>query len=403
MDELELVRLHEDGEHLVLGGTGGAQFLLPITESLRAAVRRDRPHLEHLRAEGERNLSPREIQSRLRAGDGVEEVADAAGLPVEHVRRFAGPVVAEQEYVVDRVRRSRQGHGEDAPTIEDLAGQRFAARDVDPATVVWSAARQPGAAWVVTAAFEVASGPRTARWTYDPSSRALHAVDDEARWLSQPETEPELTVGTAAVFDVDAVARRRAGEDAASDGTADLLDDLGRRRGVRPRTEQARPAPTPPGQEPFEGFGPRAALHGGHPADEDADDDPGDDHDDHDDDARGGTVVHLPSIRARESAVSSHPSATRDTGGHDAPTPPDEPEDRAGADRPGTERPGTERPGTDRPGTDEPDAGPAADADRDRHDDEPARRVPPQRKGKNRSRAKVPSWDEIVFGARPEG
>ncbi|MBE9941252.1 DUF3071 domain-containing protein, partial [Cellulosimicrobium cellulans] len=24
------------------------------------------------------------------------------------------------------------------------------------------------------------------------------------------------------------------------------------------------------------------------------------------------------------------------------------------------------------------------------------------RKGKNRSRAKVPSWDEIVFGARPE-
>ena len=396
MDELELVRLHEDGEHLVLGGTGGAQYLLPITESLRAAVRRDRPHLEHLRAEGERNLSPREIQSRLRAGDGVEEVADAAGLPVEHVRRFAGPVVAEQEYVVDRVRRSRQGHGEDAPTIDDLAGQRFAARDVDPATVVWTAARQPGASWVVTAAFEVASGPRTARWTYDPSSRALHAVDDEARWLSQPETEPELTVGTAAVFDVDAVARRRAGEDAASDGTADLLDDLGRRRGVRPRTEQARPAPAPPGQEPFEGFGPRAALRGGQPvgdgeahADHDADLD--DDHDERRDDARGATVVHLPSIRARESAVSSHPSAGRDAG-RDAP-PPDEPDDR---------------PGADRPHADEPDAGPAADtdrqdADRDRPDDEPPRRVPPPRKGKNRSRAKVPSWDEIVFGARPEG
>ena len=119
MDELELVRLHADGEHLVLSGPGGARFVLPITESLRAAVRRDRPHLEHLRAEGERNLSPREIQSRLRAGDDVDAVAAPAGLPVEHVRRFAGPVVAEQEYVADQVRRSRPGHDDDAPTLDE--------------------------------------------------------------------------------------------------------------------------------------------------------------------------------------------------------------------------------------------------------------------------------------------
>lgn len=407
MDELELVRLHEDGEHLVLGGAGGAHYLLPITESLRAAVRRDRPHLEHLRAEGERNLSPREIQSRLRAGDDVEDVAEAAGIPVESVRRFAGPVVAEQEYVVDRVRRSPQGHGDDAPTIEDLAAQRLAARDVDPATVEWSAARQHGAAWVVTAAFQVSSGPRTARWSYDPTSRALHALDDEARWLSQPESEPDPSPGTAAVFDVDAGTARRRAEHATPepDGTADLLDDLGRRRGVRPRTEPARVATDVAEQEPFEGFGPRAALRdGGDPARRPA----GGDEDrtraelggPDEERAGGATVVHLPSIRAREAAELPHPSATRD---HPA---------AASPDTRGPRPSGESRPGTDQGQGQGQDDVTQGDAPRDAANDptsepgpEPARRPGPRepRKGKNRSRAKVPSWDEIVFGARPEG
>lgn len=392
MDELELVRLHEDGEHLVLGGVGGAHYLLPITESLRAAVRRDRPHLEHLRAEGERNLSPREIQSRLRAGDDVEEVAEAAGIPVESVRRFAGPVVAEQEYVVDRVRRSPQGHGDDAPTIDDLAARRLVARDVDPAGVVWSAARQHGAAWVVTATFQVSSGPRTARWTYDPASRALHALDDEARWLSQPESDPDPSPGTAAVFDVDAGAARRRTEPVTPepDGTADLLDDLGRRRGVRSRTEPAGAAADLPGQEPFEGFGPRVALRDGTDAGTDPavrdTDRPGSEHGGQDDEqGRGATVVHLPSIRARDEADHPHPAATRD---HPSAR---DPQDAVRSEDPHADP------------ADAPEA--ASRGDASGPDPEPARRPGARepRKGKNRSRAKVPSWDEIVFGARPEG
>ena len=43
MGELELVGLHDDGEHLVLSGPDGQRFRLRIDEPLRAAVRRDRP------------------------------------------------------------------------------------------------------------------------------------------------------------------------------------------------------------------------------------------------------------------------------------------------------------------------------------------------------------------------
>ncbi|MBN0040063.1 DUF3071 domain-containing protein [Cellulosimicrobium cellulans] len=380
MDELELVRLHEDGEHLVLRATGGTQFTLPITESLRAAVRRDRPHLEHLRAEGERNLAPREIQARLRAGESVETVAEAAGLGVEHVRRFAGPVVAEQEYVVDRVRASRQGHDEDAPTVGELVAQRLAARDVQPDAVEWSAARQPGASWVVTATFEVGTGSRTARWEYDAATRALRALDDEARWLSGTDAPRDPSPGAVAVFDVDATGRGRglrAAPPAAptpDDGTAELLDDLSQRRGVRPHKASAGPVEVD-GQEPFEGFGPQAG----------AGPDRGESQDGSRDDAAtsaGATVVHLPTIRPLDAVRLPEPALgnARDDAGPD-------PEDGAG----------------ERPSRDESPGDGATPADAD----DPPRAARPQtarepRKGKNRSRAKVPSWDEIVFGARPE-
>ncbi|MCO7271595.1 MULTISPECIES: septation protein SepH [Cellulosimicrobium] len=376
MDELELVRLHEDGEHLVLRARGGAEFTLPITEALRAAVRRDRPHLEHLRAEGERNLAPREIQARLRAGESVEAVAEAAGLGVEHVRRFAGPVVAEQEYVVDRVRASRQGHEEDSPTVGELVAQRLAARDVEPDAVEWSAARQPGASWVVTAAFEVGTGSRTARWEYDAATRALQALDDEARWLSGTDAPRDPTPGAVAVFDVDATGRgrglRAAPPTPPDDGTAELLDDLSQRRGVRPRKAPAGPVEVE-GQEPFEGFGPQVGARHDEDASQDAPDDTAA--------PAGATVVHLPTVRPLDAVRLPDPVPD------DAPDDPSSgPQDGAGGPPPREERSG---------GTVSVDA------------DEPQRAARPQtarepRKGKNRSRATVPSWDEIVFGARPE-
>ncbi|MBD8077979.1 septation protein SepH [Cellulosimicrobium arenosum] len=389
MDELELVRLHEDGERLVLGGPGGTQYTVTITEALRAAVRRDRPHLEHLRAEGESRLVPREIQARLRTGASVEEVAEAAGLSPENVRRFAGPVVAEQGYVIDRVQASAEGYEDSETRLGDVVTRRLEARDVDVDGVTWSATRAPGAPWTVTVSFEAGSSTRSARWSYDPSTRTPHALDDEARWLSQPESEPDRVPGAAAVFDVDAGPRAsRPPQPSQDDGTHELLDDLSQRRGLRPRTPPAPPA----GQEPFEGLGPSTGR------------------DVHDDDrsgrsdaatpdgsgtVEGGTVVHLPRmalVRAGSSGQDEGTDGADDDGADDGPD---------HVDAPASPARSTHR--TAEPPHDDPSLAPTSaggDAD-DRPVPGPGPRD--RRKGKNRSRAKVPSWDEIVFGARPEG
>lgn len=359
MGELELVGLHDDGEHLVLVAQDGQQFRLRIDETLRAAVRRDRPQLEKLRAEKAGVLSPREIQMRIRAGASAEDISEECGVPVEHVRRYEGPVIAEREFIVAQARGTRVGRDVGAPVLGDLVTDRLAARGVDPETLAWDAYRDQSGPWTVAVAFTVAEVDVTARWTFDTQARSVHALEDEARWLSETEIVDEpiqrrhLEAVRDVVFDVqaDGVLRPLLStvDDAGStpgepvpepdDPTATLLDDLRFRRGIRQQVEYDDDA------DEFEGFGPQHAFDftqldtqvpGAHPLDADPE--------------SSARVIDL---------VDAHPSSASRTDGA---------------------RPQA----TDDP----PDETPAPLADRPR----------PGRKG----RASVPSWDEIVFGAKPE-
>src|SRR5512135_32558 len=100
MQDLTLVGVHDDGEHLVLSGPDGQKYRVLVNDPLRAAVRLDRARLGQLQIETEGRLRPRDIQARIRAGQTAEEIAVSAGVPVEMIRRFEGPVLAEREFVV---------------------------------------------------------------------------------------------------------------------------------------------------------------------------------------------------------------------------------------------------------------------------------------------------------------
>ena len=104
MHDLTLVGVHDDGEHLVLGGHDGRRYRLRVDEPLRAAVRRDRARLGQLQIEMDGKLRPRDIQARIRAGHTAEEVAAEGGIPLEYVRRYEGPVLAEREFMAGQAR-----------------------------------------------------------------------------------------------------------------------------------------------------------------------------------------------------------------------------------------------------------------------------------------------------------
>ena len=99
MQELRIVAVSEDGSYAVLAVPGrGGRFSLPIDDRLRIVARGQFSRLAQYEIEVESPLRPKEIQDRIRAGETAEEIADAAGVPIERVRRFEGPVLAERAY-----------------------------------------------------------------------------------------------------------------------------------------------------------------------------------------------------------------------------------------------------------------------------------------------------------------
>ncbi|KAB2975255.1 DUF3071 domain-containing protein [Streptomyces sp. SS1-1] len=186
MPELRVVAVSNDGTRLVLKAADATEYTLPIDERLRAAVRGDRPRLGQIEIEVESHLRPRDIQARIRAGATAEEVAQLAGIPVDRVRRFEGPVLAERAFMAERARKTpvrRPGENAAGPQLGEAVQERLLLRGADKDTVQWDSWRRDDGTWEVLLVYMVAGEPHSASWTYDPPRRLVQAVDDEARSL----------------------------------------------------------------------------------------------------------------------------------------------------------------------------------------------------------------------------
>ncbi|MEU0690355.1 septation protein SepH [Streptomyces uncialis] len=185
MPELRVVAVSNDGTRLVLKAADSTEYTLPIDERLRAAVRGDRPRLGQIEIEVESHLRPRDIQARIRAGASAEEVASLAGIPVDRVRRFEGPVLAERAFMAERARKTPvRRPGENAgPQLGEAVQERLVLRGAEKDTVQWDSWRRDDGTWEVLLVYRVAGEPHAASWTYDPPRRLVQAVDEEARSL----------------------------------------------------------------------------------------------------------------------------------------------------------------------------------------------------------------------------
>ncbi|GAA0475958.1 septation protein SepH [Streptomyces olivaceiscleroticus] len=185
MPELRVVAVSNDGTRLVLKAADSTEYTLPIDERLRAAVRNDRARLGQIEIEVESHLRPRDIQARIRAGASAEEVAQLAGIPVDRVRRFEGPVLAERAFMAERARKTpvRRPGENTGPQLGEAVAERLLLRGADKDSVQWDSWRRDDGTWEVLLVYRVAAEPHSASWTYDPPRRLVQAVDDEARAL----------------------------------------------------------------------------------------------------------------------------------------------------------------------------------------------------------------------------
>jgi DUF3071 family protein len=196
MQELRLVAVSEDGTYAVLTAPGsGGRFTLRIDDRLRVVARGQFTRLAQYEIEVESPLRPKEIQDRIRAGETAEEIADAAGVPIERVRRFEGPVLAERAYRAEEAQRATvRQPGDSGPgrTLGDLVAEGLRASGVDPADAEWDSRKRADGGWQVTLAFSSGSRPHLAEWVYDPHRRHVAPADDTATRLCLPDAELPL-------------------------------------------------------------------------------------------------------------------------------------------------------------------------------------------------------------------
>ena len=229
MQELRLVAVSEDGTYAVLTAPGrSGRFSLPIDERLRIVARGQFSRLAQYEIEVESPLRPKEIQDRIRAGETAEDIADAAGVPIERVRRFEGPVLAERAYRAQEAQgasiRPATDSGPGRPLGEVLAERLSDLRaDIDEAR--WDSRKRADGTWQVSLVFTADGQPRLAEWVFDARSRHVAPANDTAANLCLPDAV------------LPPVASRQAG--------SATVTPIGSRLSQAPAEQESRPPPEP--------------------------------------------------------------------------------------------------------------------------------------------------------------
>src|SRR4051812_387985 len=194
--EVRALGLTDDGKSLVLvdlsRGAEGERFRVAADDRLRAALRSGAPRAAQVETRVESALSPREIQARLRAGATADEVAKAAGIPVNRIQRYEGPILAERDRVVSEARRaSAPGPHRNTPgrPLGTLVDDRLEQEGVEPESATWDARRRNDGTWLVTLSSDP-GGPARATWSWDPQARRVRAVDAGATAILAPMPAP---------------------------------------------------------------------------------------------------------------------------------------------------------------------------------------------------------------------
>ncbi|MFV2197553.1 septation protein SepH [Nocardiopsis sp. LOL_012] len=394
MHELRLVAVSEDSTYLVLASTGrGTRFMLPVDDRLRAAVRGQFSRLGQYEIEVENPLRPKEIQARIRSGETAEGISEISGIPIERVRWFEGPVLQEREYIAQQAQNATvraQGDAVPGATLEELVAKRIGGHQLESGDASWDSWKREDRTWQVRLAFVHSGEERVAHWLYEPRHNSVTPSDEEAARFSAPASPPPpVTLPEATVTPLPP----RRPEAPVERPYADY--PTGPERPVGPAAPR-NPPPATPLDEPLRPLSAR----------------------------RSDPAPAVPPVpeerppsrpRAPREAEHSEPAATTAPESEGAARrPPEDTAPAAAPRRPGPETapPPAEPPAPARParrrrvGIDLGDTGMGH-----REVPEPPRpaaapggaaeRTAPKRKGRGR-RASVPSWDEIMFGAKKD-
>jgi hypothetical protein len=201
MRPVRFVALSEDGQAFVLADEVGRLLALPIDDRVAtAATRHDRPGGTAVATapgqvathDPEAVLSPRDIQARIRSGESAEDVARIAGVPVDRVLRYAGPVLQERAMLAQHARRTRLRSADKGSALADVVDSRLAQHGVDSDKIAWDAYRRDDGTWRIVATWPSGKATAQAIWELDKTRQHVTPYDDMAQYLCAERPMPIL-------------------------------------------------------------------------------------------------------------------------------------------------------------------------------------------------------------------
>ena len=188
MRPVRFVALSEDGQALVLADEVGRLLALPIDDRV-SGVLTDGPTpagatVAVLTAEAAMpSLSPRDIQARIRSGESAEDVARIAGVPVDRVLRYAGPVLQERAMLAQHARRTRLKTSDSGQPLSEVVDSRLSQHGIDTEKISWDAFRKDDGTWRIIATWPSGKATAQAIWDLDKGRQVVSPHDDMAQYL----------------------------------------------------------------------------------------------------------------------------------------------------------------------------------------------------------------------------
>ncbi|MEO6943188.1 MAG: septation protein SepH [Lacisediminihabitans sp.] len=182
MQDLRVIGV-ENGA-LLVASEDGTRYRIAIDEVLQSKLRKSIPD-----PGAGRKLAPKEIQAHIRSGMSAQDVASITGVPVEYIQKFEGPVLAEREYIVESAlgvavhTAIESDPASEGSTFGSVIRERL--YDLGATGERWASWKEVGGGWVVKLAFTAEQIDHDARWHFDPKKAALAPINSEAITLSQ--------------------------------------------------------------------------------------------------------------------------------------------------------------------------------------------------------------------------
>ncbi|MDO5619366.1 septation protein SepH [Kocuria sp.] len=222
MEELRLVGVHDDGEHLIVQDASGRRFLLPLDQQLRGTVQRARRVAPRRNSGTSATFGPRDIQARFRAGATVDEIVEESGWEAARVKRYEWPILAERAHVareaqkvelLPRTPRSgsfRSVFDGEPQTLAQTITSRSADLGIATTSLDWDAWQRPDQQWQISVRFRISNpsaAPQdvvdqepAAQWIFNPASLTVAADNQWARRLTDTAEDHRGLSGSDSLF-----------------------------------------------------------------------------------------------------------------------------------------------------------------------------------------------------------